>query len=70
MPRIKNDTVPAVPAAAITTAPAVQLSKVDLTAIELAKAYVAFHGKVAPDVMRDTVVESAKELAKQMGWKD
>lgn len=44
------------------------LSARDLLAIELAKAYLSFHGKLAPDVIKDTVVASANELAYQLEW--
>lgn len=46
------------------------LSNRDLLAIELARAYVAHHGRIRPDVVKDDVVASANELARQLGWED
>jgi len=51
------------PANALTDLPAR-----DLLAIDLMKAYVAFHGKIQPDAVRDSIVGSANELAKQLEW--
>ena len=71
MPKIKNDNIPAVPAPVVGSQVSVPtLTKTDLAAIEIARAYLAFHGKIAPDVISDTVVKSAQELGRQLGWKD
>lgn len=46
------------------------LPRRDALAVEIARAYVLHHGVIRPDVIKDSVVASANEMASQLGWKD
>lgn len=48
----------------------IPLPRRDALAVEIARAYVLHHGVIRPDVIKDSVVASANEMASQLGWED
>lgn len=70
MPRPKSAAPTPLLPTIVSPSPIPGLRNRDLVAIELARAYVLHHGRIAPDVVRDAIVASADELAKQLGWDD
>lgn len=46
------------------------LSRRDALAVEIARAYVQHHGVIRPDVIKDSVVASATQMAELLGWED
>ncbi len=46
------------------------LSRRDAVAVEILRAYIIHHGRVQPDIIRDSVVGPADELARLLKWND